>query len=94
MTAASSAFCWYLHHTTQVPGGGDGLFATVDLPANRPIVLYYGVLRPYRVLGRYCIDVCGRRTLDAEPVLVTEGEVMNKGRFVNDARGTQLQNKL
>lgn len=37
-----------------IPGGGDGLFTTIDLPADKPIVLYHGVLTP-KHLGRYCI---------------------------------------
>ena len=41
---------------SQIKGGGMGLWTKVDLPANKPIVLYYGELTP-RHLGRYCIRV-------------------------------------
>lgn len=81
---------------SQVPGGGLGLYTTVELPAGKPVVLYFGELRA-RCKGRYCIDVSNARTLDAEPVgwvCMAGREVENKGRLVNDARGTGFDNNL
>jgi hypothetical protein len=42
---------------SSIPGAGEGLFTTVDLPALKPLVLYYGELRQGKAQGRYCIQV-------------------------------------
>ncbi|GAB5030678.1 set domain protein [Nannochloropsis oceanica] len=52
-----------------IPGAGDGLFTAVDLPALKPLVLYYGELRKEKAQGRYCIQVGPSLTLDAEALL-------------------------
>jgi hypothetical protein len=52
-----------------ISGAGDGLFTAVDLPALKPLVLYYGELRKEKAQGRYCIQVGPCLTLDAEALL-------------------------
>lgn len=54
---------------SSIPGAGDGLFTSVDLPALKPLVLYYGELRHEKAQGRYCIQVGPCLTLDAEALL-------------------------
>jgi len=81
-----------------IPNAGMGLFTTIDLPANQPIVLYYGELTT-RAQGGYCISVSQKHKLDGKPVVeVTRHDnngdgddvgvvvMVNKGRCVNDAR--------
>ncbi len=91
---ATDALVPHLHvRPSLIPGGGMGLFTSVDLPAQRPIVLYYGVLGHDKAHGRYCIQVAPQLTLDAEALLSfvederTGSEVPNLGRYVNDCKG-------
>ena len=80
-----------------IKAAGEGLFTSVDLPANAPICLYYGELSTDRPHGRYCIKVGTNLSLDAEALLSftlesaaggeTVIEMINLGRYVNDARG-------
>ena len=58
---------------SSIQGGGDGLFATVNLPALKPLVLYYGELRQGKAQGRYCVQVGPCLTLDAEALLSFAG---------------------
>jgi hypothetical protein len=88
---------------SSIPGAGEGLFTTVDLPALKPLVLYYGELRQEKAQGRYCIQVGPCLTLDAEALLSFSSsceedsrtarasggreKTDNLGRYVNDAHG-------
>lgn len=58
---------------SSIQGAGEGLFSTVDLPALKPLVLYYGELRQEKAQGRYCIQVGPCLTLDAEALLSFSG---------------------
>lgn len=53
---------------SSIHGAGAGLWTSVDLPAQKPLVLYYGDLRREKAQGRYCIQVGPKLTLDAEAV--------------------------
>ncbi len=58
---------------SSILGAGNGLFTKVNLPALKPLVLYYGELRQEKAQGRYCIQVGPCLTLDAEALLSFSG---------------------
>jgi uncharacterized protein len=81
---------------SSIAGAGKGLFTLIDLPADKPITLYFGVITR-DIVGGYCLNISQHYTLDARPITKARFRgkvVINKGRFVNDSRGSNMTTNM